>query len=170
MKTIKMELNSGRPWYKHYIITIWPWLLHEHESLSISFKPSKYSTMNKEIKDNVFRRLIFTDFGGRHCGGHLSLSAYKFHYPAPALPDFYTGALGRDVSSREMSFCSEQLHLVIYNTLVRMHPDLASTKRALDQSASLARELPLFYSPQYYIFYSIKWIQYATFLVSEVGS
>ena len=43
-------------------------------------------------KDNVFRRLIFIAFAGRHCGGHLSLSAYKFHYPALALPDFYTGA------------------------------------------------------------------------------
>ena len=69
-------------------------------------------------KDNVFRRLIFIAFAGRHCGGHLSLSAYKFHNPAPALPDFHTGAPGREMSSREMSFCSEQLHLVIYNTLI----------------------------------------------------
>ena len=76
--------------------------------------------LHVQLKDNVFRRLIFIAFAGRHCGGHLSLSAYKFHYPARPLPDVYTGAPGREMSSREMSFCSEQLHLVIYNTLVQL--------------------------------------------------
>ena len=86
----------------------------------VSWQPAYPGIPHVLIKDNVFRRLIFIAFAGRHCGGHLSLSAYKYHYPTPALPDFYTGAPGRDMSSQEMSFCSEQPHLVIYNTLVFM--------------------------------------------------